>query len=262
MAHSSKFIPGSTAEVLFCDFDGPIVNVADRYYHTYRLGLRMLSATSPSGQAQETPEQAGEQMLTLTPLSQAQFWHMKQNRVCDRTIATQSGVPAAQIDDYLQRVCRIVNHPHLLRWDRLQVGADAALAQLKRSGLRVVLVTLRHPRQVQSFLQAHDLSQYIDQIFGALDPGAAHANRADQKVSLLKQAIAEQTALGYSTQQTWMIGDTEADILAGQAAGISTMALTCGVRSHSYLENFSPTQLQPNLLSAVSQVRQPLLQAA
>jgi len=250
LAHASNVIPDSSQGVLFCDFDGPIVNVAHRYYHTYRLGLRTLS-NDRNG--------AGP---TLTPLSQAQFWEMKQNRVCDRTIAARSGIPADQIDPYLQQVCRIVNHPHLLRWDRLQMGADTALAQIKRSGLRLVLVTLRHPRQVQSFLQAHDLSQCVDQIFGALDPGAAHANRADQKVTLLQQAMAAQHALGHSTQQSWMVGDTEADVLAGQAAGLSTLAVTCGVRSRQYLESFSPTQLRPNLLNAVGHLCTPVLQVA
>ncbi|MEO0540469.1 MAG: HAD hydrolase-like protein [Cyanobacteria bacterium P01_A01_bin.105] len=242
-----------TRGVLFCDFDGPIVNVADRYYHTYRLGLRILRTVINDSQSKA---------LALTPLSQAQFWHMKQNRVCDRTIAAHSGIPTDCIDPFLQQVGRIVNHPHLLRWDRLQLGADAALAQLQRSGLRLVLVTLRHPRQVQSFLQAHDLSQYIDQIFGASDPNAAHANRAEQKVSLLQQAIAAQQALDYDTTHAWMVGDTEADIIAGQTAGLSTMALTCGVRSQTYLQQFDPTQMQANLLAAVSQVHRHHLQAA
>ncbi len=250
MAHSSNGTPHFAQGVLFCDFDGPIVNVADRYYHTYRLGLRTLSA------------EQGCQNLALTPLSQAQFWEMKQNRVCDRTIAAQSGVPAERIDHYLKQVCRIVNHPHLLRWDRLQVGADTALAQLNNAGVRLVLVTLRHPRQVQSFLQAHDLSQYVAQIFGATDPGAAHANRSEQKVDLLAQAISAQTELGYQPQQSWMVGDTEADIIAGQTAGLATMALTCGVRSRQYLEQFTPTQLRSSLISAVSQVSHPVLQAA
>ena len=253
MAYASDTIADAAQGVLFCDFDGPIVNVAHRYYHTYRLGLRTLVSSSAEDRGQS---------LALTPLSQAEFWDMKQNRVCDRTIASQSGIPDDQIDTYLQQVCRIVNHPHLLRWDRLQVGADAALDLIKRSGLRLVLVTLRHPRQVQSFLQAHDLSQHIDQIFGAMDPGAAHANRAEQKVALLNQAIDAQRELGFQVHDAWMVGDTEADIIAGQTAGLSTMALTCGVRSRVYLEQFEPTQFQHSLLSAVSQMHQPMMQAA
>ena len=30
-------------QVVFCDFDGPIVNVSERYYQTYRQGLTTIS---------------------------------------------------------------------------------------------------------------------------------------------------------------------------------------------------------------------------
>ncbi|MEO0458862.1 MAG: HAD hydrolase-like protein [Cyanobacteria bacterium P01_A01_bin.114] len=231
--------------IVFCDFDGPIVDVSERYYRTYQLGLSTLKATY---QAQHNRE------LLTAPLSKQQFWWMKQNRVADREIAARSGLAEDVIDTFLQQVSRLVNHPHLLRWDRLQPDADEAIAQIKRCGARLVMVTLRHPRQVQSFLQAHDLSQHIDQIFGAADIQAAHLNRVEQKVDLLKSAIASQQAQGFSTKQTWMIGDTEADVIAGQTAEIQTVALTCGVRSQSYLERLNPNEVHPTLLSAIQRI--------
>jgi phosphoglycolate phosphatase-like HAD superfamily hydrolase len=48
-----------------------------------------------------------------------------------------------------------------------------------------------------------------------------------------------------------MIGDTEADMSAGQALGLPTIALTCGIRSSIYLKGFSPTYLQRDLYAAV-----------
>jgi phosphoglycolate phosphatase len=50
--------------------------------------------------------------------------------------------------------------------------------------------------------------------------------------------------------QCWIIGDTEADVLAGQALGLSTVAVTCGIRSHSYLKRLEPTTIQPDLQTA------------
>ena len=58
---------------LFCDFDGPIVDVSERYYHTYQLGLAEIEAAFPH--------------LTLHQLSKAQFWQMKQERTPDIEIA-------------------------------------------------------------------------------------------------------------------------------------------------------------------------------
>lgn len=229
-------------QVLFCDFDGPIVDVSERYYRTYRLGLSTLQASYQKHHSDDLP---------LQILSKNQFWWMKRNRVADTDIAIRSGVPTDLVDVLLQQVQSIVNHPHLLQWDTLQPGADTAIHQLKRMGIRLVLVTLRHPRQVQAFLQANDLSQYIDEIFGASDINAAHLNRTEQKVSLLQRAIEAQKIQGYQTFPTCMIGDTEADIIAGQQAKITTVALTNGIRSNEYLKRYQPTTIESTLLKAV-----------
>lgn len=229
-------------QVLFCDFDGPIVDVSERYYRTYCLGLSTLQASYRENYGKELPVQK---------LTKNQFWWMKRNRVADTDIAIRSGVPVSLVDTFLQQVQRIVNHPHLLQWDALQPGAGRAIHRLKCMGVRFVLVTLRHPRQVQMFLQAHDLSQHVDEIFGASDINAAHVNRTEQKVALLERAIAAQHDQGYQTYPTCMIGDTEADIIAGKQAGIATVALTNGIRSHDYLERYQPTSIAANLLGAV-----------
>lgn len=240
--------------VLFCDFDGPIVDVSERYYRTYRLGLSTLQASYQENHCE---------VLPLQILSKNQFWWMKRNRVADTDIAIRSGVPLDLVDTLLQQVQRIVNHPHLLQWDTLQPGAEPAIHQLKRRGIRLVLVTLRHPRQVQAFLQAHDLSQYIDEIFGASDINAAHLNRAEQKVALLERAITAQKNQGYQTYPTCMIGDTEADIIAGQRAGIVTVAVTSGIRSHEYLKRYKPTSITSSLCKAMqSRLMTQVLQAA
>ncbi|MBT9312878.1 HAD family hydrolase [Leptothoe kymatousa] len=241
-------------QVLFCDFDGPIVDVSERYYRTYKLGLSALQASYREDHGTDLP---------LQLLSKNQFWSMKRNRVADVEIALRSGVPSDLVESLLGQVQRIVNHPHLLQWDGLQLGADAAIRQLKARGIRLVIVTLRHPRQVQAFLQAHDLSQCIDEIFGASDINAAHLNRAEQKVALLERAITAQQSQGYQTSPTCMIGDTEADIIAGQQAGITTVAVTSGIRSQDYLTRYQPTEIVSNLLQAVqSHCMQQVVQAA
>ncbi|MEO0350185.1 MAG: HAD family hydrolase [Cyanobacteria bacterium P01_A01_bin.15] len=232
----------TSGHVLFCDFDGPIVDVSERYYRTYQLGLSTLQANHQEHHGVHLP---------LRILSKNQFWWMKRDRIADADIAIRSGVPKDLVESLLQQVQRIVNHPHLLQWDALQPGAGIAIRRLKQMDVRLVLVTLRHPRQVQAFLQAHDLSQYVDEIFGASDIEAAHLNRAEQKVTLLERAIAAQQTQGYRVHPTYMIGDTEADIIAGQRASMATVALTNGIRSHDYLKRYRPTSIEPSLLQAV-----------
>ncbi|MBE9079298.1 HAD family hydrolase [Romeria aff. gracilis LEGE 07310] len=230
----------SASSVVFCDFDGPIVDVSERYYRTYQTGLRAVQ-TKGSGPP-----------LRVQALPKEQFWRMKRSRVEDGEIAVRSGLPESIVETFLQQVTRMVNHAHLLQWDRPQPTARASLALLKRHQVRLVLVTLRHPRQVEDFLSAHGLAAYVSEVYGVSDIMAAHANRVAQKVDLLKHAISQQSE--FSTAAAWMIGDTEADIIAGQQAGLSTAALTCGTRSRSHLQTLHPTALHETLLAAVQAI--------
>ncbi|MEM6450353.1 MAG: HAD family hydrolase [Cyanobacteria bacterium P01_D01_bin.105] len=241
-------------QVVFCDFDGPIVDVSERYYRTYRKGLLAIEKQFASRWSSS---------VNVQPLSKAQFWEMKQNRVADFEIAIRSGLPTDLFEPFMQQVQRIVNHPSLLSWDVLQPTALSALRYFKARKVRLVLVTLRHPRQVQTFLEENGLVHLVDEVYGALDVNAAHANRVEQKHELLLEAIAQQRAQGYTTHKSWMIGDTEADVLAGQLLGVETAALCCGVRSEHYLQQFKPSKMFQCLLSAARElVDSAVLQAA
>lgn len=235
----------SPKQVVFCDFDGPIVDVSERYYQTYRKGLLAIG---------ELYRQQSGQILYLQPLSKDQFWQMKQNRTADLEIAACSGISTDLFAPFMQQVAKIVNHPSLLSWDCMQPTAQAALDHFRRCNMRLVLVTLRHPRQVQSFLQAQGLEDLVDEVHGVFDIKAAHANRVEQKCELLASAIAQQQTQGHLTQGSWMVGDTEADILAGQSMGLSTAALSCGVRSTQYLQRFAPSGIYDCLMTAAREV--------
>lgn len=232
-------LQSSRAVTVFCDFDGPIVDVSDRYYHTYKLGLTEVKAAY---QAQGID-------LPLHILSKQQFWQMKQERTPDPEIALRSGLRGTQIELFLERVQQIVNQPQLLHYDRLQPGVQWALTLLHARGIRLVLVTLRCQQQATQMLREYGLLDLFSQIWGAHDDHAAYLNQADHKTRLLEQAIDATIEEGYRSA-AWMVGDTEADILAGQSTGIPTVALTCGIRSHSYLQRFMPTQIHTDLLAA------------
>ncbi len=229
-----------TRSTLFCDFDGPIADVSERYYLTYCRGLEHMQAMAVA---------AGNE-IAIRSLSKAQFWTFKQNRVPDRQIAHWSGLEGTQIDEFLDLVSTLVNHPSLLAYDQVQGNAYEALSILQQCDVRVVLVTLRPPDQVIQFLAQHGLEGLISDLYGMPTATAAYQNQAQHKIERLRVAMAAQQRQGYSLQNTWMIGDTEADIMAGQALGIDTVALTCGIRSHSYLQSFRPTHLMPNLWTA------------
>ena len=136
---------------LFCDFDGPIVDVSERYYSTYKLGL---THTQKFYQAQG-------KAITLKILSQEEFWQMKQERVYDTEIAKRSGLQGEQISFFLQYVREIVNQPELLEKDKIQPGVTWALALLHSQGVKLVLVTLRCESQVREILNHYKLGAFV-----------------------------------------------------------------------------------------------------
>ena len=237
---------------LFCDFDGPIVDVSDRYYHTYQLGLEKTQAIYLGRKTvdHKTVNQRRVK-LPIQPLTKLQFWQMKQERTPDREIAMRSGLQGEQIDCFLHNVNQIVNQPALLQQDQLQPGVKWALALLQAQGARLVLVTLRCQMQATQILREQGLHPLFSQIWGSKDDGVAYENLAAHKTELLRRAIAaEDQAADSSPRATWMIGDTEADVLAGKAMNVPTIAVTCGIRSKPYLQKLEPTRIHADLLSA------------
>lgn len=235
---------------IFCDFDGPIVDVSHRYYATYLGALAKFNAL-----VQVEGNQVEGKPSTIRHLSKTQFWTFKQNRIPDRQIAHWSGLEGDNIDRFLAEVSYSVNHASLLHYDRLQPRVREGLDIINQCGLRVVLVTLRSPKQVRDFLHRHQLEWAIADLFGMEAVDSAYGNRPDHKVERLQTAMAKQSSQGYNLRHALMIGDTEADIMAGQTLGIDTVAVTCGIRSSNYLQSFRPTRLSPDLWSVAQMLQ-------
>jgi phosphoglycolate phosphatase len=223
---------------VFCDLDGPLIDVSRRYYKTYQLAI---------AETQAYLQSQGRSLL-LTPLSASQFWQMKQERIPDADIAFCSGLRHEQIELFMSKVYDIVNQPILLHEDRLQAGVIQSLDRLKRRGVRLFVVTLRCQAQAVQLLQQFNLAHYFEKICGAQDRFAAYQNYTEGKQALLEVLVGEVDPMTQS--QCWIVGDTEADVLAGQSLGLSTLALTCGMRSYSYLKRLEPTTVQTNLQTA------------
>ncbi|NET57739.1 MAG: HAD family hydrolase [Symploca sp. SIO2E6] len=229
---------------VFCDFDGPIVDVSRRYYTTYQLALADTQAFY------QTPDIT----LPIHPLSKEQFWQMKRDRVPDVEIASSSGLQEKHLKFFLGRVVEIVNQPALLYQDKLQLRSRWALALLHSRCVRLVLVTLRAQSQATQILRNYGMTRLFNGIYGTNDRHAAYRNYADLKRQLLQQAITEQSLLSQQSESAWMVGDTEADIVAAQALSLPSIALTCGIRSFAYLQQFEPTYIYSDLLTAAQQL--------
>lgn len=246
---SSRLLPipfplrgSETNCTVFCDLDGPLIDVSGRYYKTYRLAI----------EATVEHYQRHGQKLHLSPMRQERFWHLKLERLPDRDIAQMTGFTSEQIDFFLTTVRQMVNQPHLLEYDRLQPWAIGALERLYEAGVQLSLVTLRAHDQAIQMLKKFGIYHYFSSIQGSTDEFAAYDNYANSKAAMLLKSM--KSLPSNLSKMQWMIGDTEADVLSAKTLGIESIALSCGMRSKAYLQRLEPYVVLDHLEAAAELV--------
>jgi phosphoglycolate phosphatase-like HAD superfamily hydrolase len=220
---------------IITDFDGPIMDLSDRYYYVYQLCLERVKLPGQS----------------IAPLSQAEFWQRKRACISEREIGIESGLTAAQADTFKQE--RDL-HAHQLRYlhlDRVVPGAIAALDRIHTAGIDLLVMTLRHTRQLNPALENYDLGRFFapHHRYCRADDYIKQGDVRD-KTKMMERSIAE---LGTDTA-TWMIGDTEADIIAARTYDIPVIAVLSGIRDREHLERYQPDKIVPDLAAAVAAI--------
>lgn len=210
---------------VYLDLDGTILDIAERYYRIHCDVCRSLG---------------------LVPIAAAEYWELKRDR---RDLDNLPGRVAADLSQrYRQERVARIEAPEYLAHDRLLPGARQALTTLATRD-RLVLVTLRHnPAAV--YQQLRELS--IDFVFDQIITGHA----VDEPSWRAKARLIERDNHSGHLPAV-IVGDTEADVLAGKSLGIATIAVLSGIRSRSFLEG-----LQPNRLIASIAVLPPELSLA
>jgi phosphoglycolate phosphatase-like HAD superfamily hydrolase len=218
---------------IFTDFDGPIMDVSERYYQVYQYCLH---------QAQE----AGQ---ALTVLSKEDFWRLKRAQIPERQIGQFSGLHDDQAR-YFARLRRDTIHsgPYLVH-DQVLPGAIAALEHLQKLGYELVVVTMRRTHTLNQALTNHNLERFFapHHRYALPDDYLKEADMVE-KPRLIGQALADLAPV----QATWMIGDTEADMAAAHAYDIPIIAVLSGIRDRERLLAYNPTWVTPNLFEAVN----------
>ncbi len=220
---------------IITDFDGPIMDLSDRYYHVYQFCLERV----------KLPQQS------LVPLTHAEFWQRKRACIPDRQIGIESGLTPTQADAF-KRLRDM--HAHQVRYldlDRVVSGSIAALERIQAMGIELLVMTLRHTRQLNPALKSHDLGRFFlpHCRYCRADDYIKQGDIQD-KTKLMKRSIAE---LG-ADSDTWMIGDTEADIIAAQAYDIPVISVLSGIRDREHLELYQPDRIVPDLAAAVDAI--------
>jgi phosphoglycolate phosphatase-like HAD superfamily hydrolase len=217
---------------LITDFDGPIMDVSERYYQVYR---RCLEQTKAPGQP-------------IRELPKAKFWQLKRQRVPESKIGLLSGLDEKQADTFAMMRKSTVHAVPYLAYDRPVPGAIEALESIEKLGFELVVMTMRRVRELDAAFAQYDLARFFapDRRYCLSNNYRKTADIKDKPL-LMGRALKELP----TAPQTWMVGDTEADIIAAKTHNIKVIGVLSGIRERSQLELYKPDLIVNHLREAV-----------
>ena len=217
---------------LITDFDGPIMDVSERYYQVYLECLAQV----------RRPRQA------LMTLSKAEFWALKRARVPEKEIGLRSGLNASQSQTFAQLRADLVHTMPYFEYDTIIPGAVEALERLQAAGVDLVVMTMRRVRELNYALNRYDLGRFFaPERRYCLGNDYVKTGDTKDKPLLMARAMTELPP----ASPTWMVGDTEADMASAQSQNLPAVAVLSGIRDRDQLIQCDPTHVVRNFASAV-----------
>lgn len=222
---------------LFTDFDGPVVDVSERYYQVYRFCLHQIQHRYPD--------------VVVHILSKSEFWARKRARVPETEIGIHSGLTPTQAQEFSQCRRETVHTFPYFELDVLLPGVQDVLQGLHRQGIPFYVITMRRQQELRFALEKFGLTDLFPpaHCYCISNDFVKTQDHLDKPV-LMAKALAEIAPTG----SVWMVGDTEADIIAAQTHGIPVVAVLSGIRDEETLKTYQPDFIQPDLASAVQLV--------
>lgn len=216
---------------LITDFDGPIMDVSERYYQVYQYCLEQI----------KRPNQP------LQPMSKAEFWECKRSRIPESTIGINSGLDEDQAKAFALLRRQTVHTVPYLMYDKPVPGAIDTLERLQQAGVELVVMTMRRVRELEDAFNRYDLGRFFpsDRRY-CLSNDYIKTGDTKDKPLLMERALLELPA----ASEVWMVGDTEADLIAAKTHNVKAIGVLSGIRNKTQLSIYQPNLILNNLSEA------------
>lgn len=199
-----------TIKKVFLDLDGTLLDVSERNYTVYREVTLALGGH---------------------PMDKTTYWELKRKKTKWPVLLPESGLDSAVEQEFLSRFISLIESPDYLKLDRIHPKALAVVAALA-DGAACYLVSLRrNETNLLKELEWLDLRPHFTKVLS----GHSESDGYDKKIELIKNELGE--------DQGVIIGDTEADIVTGKELGLTTIAVTSGIRGEQFLRALEPDYL-------------------
>jgi len=217
---------------IISDLSGTLVDMSERQYRAY---LYALSEVKYDGQS-------------VNAMCRDAFRKAKQSFTSQEFIGLKSGLDKAQIPNFIKLQKRVVNLLSNMENDRLFPETTDALDIAKEAEIDLVLLTMRRESELEfAFDKTLPKSYFPETHIYCVSDDYRKSSDVHDKTLLLEKALTELPSIS----ETWMIGDTEADILAAKMHGIKAIAVLTGSRNLERLKVYEPDFIATNILEAV-----------
>ena len=122
------------------------------------------------------------------------------------------------------------NYTRFIEHTKILPGTAEALEKLKNTGLKTAVVTNTHRELTIRILKKFNLLNYFDAVFGGDD---VKSGKPDPEI-----VLSACRALGVSPKNAIIVGDTPADMKAGNSAGCFTLGFG-GVDGDAEIKNLN-----------------------
>jgi len=203
-------------ELVFIDLDGTLIDTSERHYRVFIEALACLGKK--------------------TAICKYDFWEQKRNGLS--TLEIYSRIYGKEREKELLSIwLDNIEKEKYLEYDRIFDDALMALDFLHQRA-KLVLITLRNNREGLDWeLERMNLMQYFSECI------VGNPTDKSGKIELLNDRISGTI----DKERCLIIGDSEIDIKAGKQVGITTIAISRGIRSYSFLQRLGPERLLRNL---------------
>ena len=218
------------------DFDGPIIDITDRYYQGYLESLK------------------GTDHKKLQILNKEHFWELKQNRISDLEIGLMSGLNISEAKDSAEIRRDLYFKSEYFALDKLFDDVFKTFDHLKANGIFFYIVTLRRKKQLYYAMNQFKINKYLsnEYLFPIPDDKKISFD-IQEKYLLFVEAINRATI---DPKDTWLITDSETDIHAGRLAKYGKIiAIARGIRSKKQLEILNPDLVISSLTELIPDIK-------
>ncbi|QXE21604.1 haloacid dehalogenase domain protein hydrolase [Richelia sinica FACHB-800] len=184
----------------------------------------------------------------VTELSKAEFWQLKRSHTPEKDIALKSGLDIEQAQQFSLLRKQTVHTEPYFQYDILVPGALDALKKVKAAGIDLAVMTMRRVRELDYAFNKYDLGQFFPENRRyCLSNDYVKTRDIEDKPLLMSRALKELPPVA----NTWMVGDTEADITAAKKNNVPVIGVESGIRDRQQLEFYQPNLILQNLTQAV-----------